>query len=305
MKFFEFTALLLLVILILVCLSACAKDSSKGVTDPKLVKSVTRYEIDYSTGEWYAKGITEYDYENAYPVSIKNHDNDADMDTIRSFEYEFDNEIPVQMNEHDIDGNHVGRVLYTNGVRDRDYAYNGSGGNIAERIYQYGNRDEYFTMVHHESTVSYPEELEMPDDYAEEVDSVIVTTEDGLLKKTVNDGIYANWSETEEKIWYRFMGSYSIEYDRNGIAGNLLSVYSIGSPESREKYEIKYKDGKVTEIVRYFLNNSDSGKDEDWNERTKFVFEYTDVVISPARYASMINDIITDGGTTFYIFNWY
>lgn len=37
----------------------------------------------------------------------------------------------------------------------------------------------------------------------------------------------------------------------------------------------------------------------------KFEFEYTDTEISAARYASMMNCFLLEGGRTYYIYNWY
>ena len=39
-------------------------------------------------------------------------------------------------------------------------------------------------------------------------------------------------------------------------------------------------------------------------EQAKYVFTYTDDEIDAARYTSMINYFLLDGGQTFYIYNW-
>ena len=305
MKSFRAIAVFLIVALIIPCLSACSAKPAEGVTNPALVKTVTRYDMDFGTGEWYRKSVTRYEYENAYPVSVLTHDFDDDSDTLRTYQYEFVGGEPVRMDEYDAEGNRVGSVLYADGVRDRDYAYNDNGAGTTERVYQYGSRDGYFTMVHHEGLVTYLEGNEILRDHAEEVDSVVVTAENGLLRKTVNDGIYANWGDTEEKTWVRFMGTYSIEYNDSGIAENLLSTYHIGTPESRAKREIRYENGQVAEAVRCDLFGGEDGTGGQWQEFTRFEFEYTDIAVSPARYAAMINSLITEGGSNYYIFNWY
>lgn len=71
--------------------------------------------------------------------------------------------------------------------------------------------------------------------------------------------------------------------------------------------EIKYtKKG----LINRLLNYDETGrkiKEEDgkWDEEYKYVFEYTDTEISPARYASMINYFLLEGGGNYYIFNWF
>jgi hypothetical protein len=272
------------------------------VDSPALFKTVTRYDMNFSTGEWYKKEVQEYEYENGYPVLIKYHDFDSDMDWQYSYEYSFNGELPVEMKEFDQDGILTRSAIYDeNGRRDRDYYYSDSGNGTTERVYQYGNRDQYFTMVHHETLCKYPEEPDTPDEHAEEVDSVIVTRENDLLKKTVNDGLFANWADGQAKEWYRFMGSYTAEYDENGIAKELLSEYDDVSTNSKDRYDIMVEDGKVTEVVCRKYVTSD---EPDGMAFTKYEFEYSDVEISQARYASMINYIIMEGGGTFYIFNW-
>ncbi len=59
-----------------------------------------------------------------------------------------------------------------------------------------------------------------------------------------------------------------------------------------------------------YLNNSarltwSITKDGKWAPDMKFEFEYTDTEISAARYASMMNCFLLEGGRTYYIYNWY
>ena len=296
---------LVLSLMLALWLAACS-GTSEGISSPALVSKVTRYEIDYQTGEWYQKEDTEFEYENSFPVSIKSHDYDAEMDSSQTFEYEFNGDLPVKMKRYNSDGDHDMTASYTKkGLRNRDHFYNEGG--TREIVYQYGNRDQYFTLVHHEALNYDPENPDGPKDHMEEVDSVIVTSEDGLLRKTVNDGLYANWGDLETKEWHRFFGSYTMEYDPNGIAALASAKFSIGTNSGpQEKYEVTISNGRVTEAV-LSRNSFDQGSDEEgtWEAAIKYVFEYTDTEISADRYASMINDFLLEGGGTYYIYNWY
>ena len=296
---------LMLSVMTAACFAACSGSSDK-ISSPALVSKVTRYEIDYQTGEWYQKEDTVFEYENAYPVVIKTHDYDSEMDSSQTFEYEFSGGLPVKMKRYDSDSGHDMTASYTKkGLRNRDHFY--SEGGTREIIYQYGNRDRYFTLVHHEALNWDPEAPDGPKDHMEEVDSVIVTAVDGLLQKTVNDGLYANWGDLEAKEWHRFFGSYTMEYDANGIAALASARFSMGAESGpQEKYEVTVSGGRVTEAV-VSRNSFGQGSDgeETWEAATKYVFEYTDTEIGVDRYASMINSFLLEGGGTYYIYNWY
>ncbi len=307
MRIMKRIAALLAVVMVAAGMASCSGSgqTSAGVTSPALMSRVTKYEIDYQTGEWYLKEVTDYEYENAYPVSVKSHDYDADMDSSRTYKYKFTGDLPSVMKSFDEEGNHDTTVSYTKkGLRNREHYYDPN--SEREVIYQYGNRDEYFTLVHHESRSGEPDNPEGPKDHMEEVDSVIVNAADGLLQKTVNDGLYANWGDTEPKEWQRFMGSYTAEYDANGIVNKTSAVFSVGvSSGDQEKVELTIEDGRVTEAIvsNYgYTSETDEGK---WENATKYVFEYTDIEISAARYAAMINNVVMEGGGTYYIYNWY
>ena len=138
-----------------------------------------------------------------------------------------------------------------------------------------------------------------PDVMKEEMDSVSVTTENGLLKRTTNTGIYTKWSEGEEKNWVRFRGIYSADYDDDGIVSFLSAVYSDTGYEEQGKFEVKKENGRITEITRYTPSGG------EWKPYEQYVFEYNDTGISPSRYAAMINYFITNHGGNYYYYNWY
>ena len=296
-------ALAVACIMALTALTGCS--SSGSITKPALVSKVTRYDIDYDTGDWYEVLDTEFEYENAYPVSIKEYDVDSDETSVRAFKYEFDGEMPVKAHITEAVGQ-TKEVSYTEeGYIDRILETMTDGFGTYEQIYQYGNRDRYFTLVLHERVMINPDEPDEPDEHMEEVDSVMIDTKDGLLVKTVNDGIFANYAGIENKKWERFDGSYTANYDGNGIVSETYAEFqTFPNPGPQLKFDITIEDGRVTEVVRNHYSTADS-EEGSWVPEQKFVFEYTDVEIDAARYASMINYFAMDAENNYYFYHWY
>ena len=176
----------------------------------RLLESVKTYRRDYQYDDWELAQTTSIEYENAYPVMIENLENYDDAESSKTvFEYTFDGEKPVTRTETDLANNTITTVKYNDGrVYDYDMKSLGSG-STAKKMFQNGNGGEYFTMVLHDEFRSG--EGFAPDVMMEEMDSVSVTTENGLLKRTTNTGIYTKWSEGEEKKWVRFNGKYSAD----------------------------------------------------------------------------------------------
>lgn len=264
----------------------------------RLLESVQTYRRDYQYDDWELALTTSIEYENAYPVMIENLDNYEDAEPAKTvFEYTFDGEKPVTRTETDLANNTKTTVKYNDGrVYDYDMKSLGSG-STAKKMFQYGNGGEYFTMVLHDEFRSG--EGFAPDVMMEEMDSVSVTAENGLLKRTTNTGIYTKWSEGEEKKWVRFNGKYSADYDDDGIVSLLSAVYSLSGYEEQGKFEVKKENGRITEITRYI------SVDGGWEPFEQYVFEYNDTEISPSRYAAMINYFIADHGGNYYYYNWY
>lgn len=264
----------------------------------RLLESVKTYRRDYQYDDWELAQTTSIEYENAYPVMIENLDNYDDAEPSKTvFEYTFDGEKPVTRTETDLKNNTVTTVTYNDG-RVYDYEMKSlSSGSTAKKMFQYGNGGEYFTMVLHDEFRSG--EGYAPDGMMEEMDSVSVTTENGLLKRTTNTGIYTKWSEGEEKKWVRFNGKYSADYDDDGIVSLLSAVYSLSGYEEQGKFEGKKENGRITEITRYTPSGG------EWKPYEQYVFEYNDTEISPSRYAAMINYFIADHGGNYYCYNWY
>ncbi len=277
---------------------AIQQTSDSSDLEYRLLESVQTYRRDYQYDDWKLAQTTSIEYENAYPVMIENLDNYDDAEPSKTvFEYTFDGEKPVTRTETDLANNTITTVKYNDGrVYDYDMKSLGSG-STAKKMFQYGNGGEYFTMVLHDEFRSG--EGFAPDVMMEEMDSVSVTTKNGLLKRTTNTGIYTKWSEGEEKKWVRFNGKYSADYDDDGIVSLLSAVYSLSGYEEQGKFEVKKENGRITEITRYI------SVDGGWEPFEQYVFEYNDTEISPSRYAAMINYFIADHGGNYYCYNWY
>ena len=302
MKSGKMLAVVIAAVLIMSCVSACS--SGGEISNPALVSKVTQYDIDYTTGEWREKLVTEYEYENAYPTLIKSYDNDSKSEDSKIFKYEFNEEKPVKMEQYDEKKHLESSAKYTkrgNISRRCDYYGDGDEWGGLEQLFIYGNRGRYFTTVLHENLMRNPDDPDTPDDHAEEVDTVDVEVEDGLLRKTINNGIFANFTDGAPKEWCRFDGTYTAYYDDNGIV-NVCNAQFSSYPGSGDqvKFDVVIKDGRITDVIR-----SESGSDGNWTETNRFAFEYSDVGVDNARYASMINEIIMMGSNNYYMYNWY
>ena len=118
--------------------------------------------------------------------NLENYEDAVPVKTV--FEYTFDGEKPATRTETDLTNNTITTVKYNDGrVYDYDMKHLNSS-STEKQMYQYGNGGEYFTMVLHDDFMSG--EGYTPDVMKEEMDSVSVTTENGLLKRTTNTGIY-------------------------------------------------------------------------------------------------------------------
>ena len=83
---------------------------------------------------------------------------------------------------------------------------------------------------------------------------------------------------------------FTADAAENGIVSFLSAVYSDTGYEQQGKYELKKKNGKITEIIRLAMGVKGRRPFE------RYIFEYTDTEISPSRYSLMINYFIADGG---------
>ena len=287
--------LLLFMVTMLVAATVCVHAEETAIR-PRLVKTVTEYGMDYETNEWVPVRTWDFTYENEYPVSVDVHEMDADMHTVTAVEYVFEDGIPAERKTYDSDGVLQYVTEYRNGCvynvyqEDENHKY--------ALFYQYGNGDEYFTMVLRDERIQ--DSAENIDDHAEKVDAISVTVQNGLLRKTVNTGMYANWGGDEEKEWLRFSGTYTAEYDDDGIVQLNSAVHRAGPSGTDSRYELTKADGAVTECVEYVPMDGDQ-----WFATARFTFEYTDTETTPARYAQMINSFLMGSENNYYKYNWY
>ena len=135
----------------------------------------------------------------------------------------------------------------------------------------------------------------------EEMDSITVVSNGGLLVKATNTGMYANWNTGEKKEWQRFNGTYTVEYDADGIAALASGVFRAGPSGLQNKFAVTKENGRVTEAIVLIPNNETGGYDEF----SKFTFEYADTEISDSRYAMMINSFLLGEANSYYRYLWY
>lgn len=272
--------------------------AEETVITPRLVKTVTEYGIDFETNEWTPLRIWNFTYENEYPVSVDLYEIDADIHVVTSFSYVFENGVPTKRETHDSTGGLLSTAEYRNGCIYN--VYEQSDIKNCSLFYQYGNGDEYFTLVLRDERSYYSEGADHVGYFAEEVDAVSVTVRSGLLVKTVNTGMYANWGGEEEKQWLRFSGTYTAEYDEDGIVAVTSAVHRVGPSGIENRYETTKEGGTVTEGIVFSPTSNGP-----WISQSRFTFEYSDIETTPSRYAQMINSFLMGPESSYYKYNWY
>ena len=290
-------ALILAVLLLLSC-TACGGKTEK--TAPALAESVTVYSVDYETGEWTEWSKTALTYENGRPKTVTTSYPDADYETVQTFSYVFEDGVPASMALYE-DGVLKSTAEYVNGRLSQVTNAYDFAENSRSLTYIYGNGDDYFTLVLHSSHMGDPSDPDAPFYNTEEIDEVSVTAENGLLRKTVNRGLYTNWMDGEDREWMRFNGTYTADYDDGGILSSTSCEYRDDQVPRNYLFEITRENGRVTEVIR---KSKVQGSTEEEPE-AKIVFEYGDGQTDAATYAMMINAFIMEEGNNFYIYNWY
>ena len=280
------------------CASAQPAQPAASASEPKLVKTVTEYAVDYETKDWTAVRVFEYTYENGYPVEIKTTELEWDGIIANTYEYTFEEGVPVSRTEYNSDGVQTQVMEYNEGRPYHAVSASADGISKGDIYYAYANGDEYMTLL---LSANHGYQEGQLSDTMEEVDSVEVTTENGLLKKTVNSGMYANWGVQDEKEWMRFNGTYTANYDENGIVTDTSGIFRAGPSGPQYKIEKTMENGLVTELVKQVPDNDP----DTWMNESKYTFEYTDTAISQSRYAQMINYFALGEFNQYYAYNWY
>lgn len=268
------------------------------ISDPMLVTKVINY--DKVQGKWVNSSTIEYSYENSYPKTKKLYEYEEKTPHITTYEYTFKKDKPSKMISIDFNGGKL-EVSYENGVVMEDLYTSEDGSSTKKRIFQYGNNDNYFTFVFHKTVSEDISGNNYPTYHAEETDSISVTTKNGLLNKTINTGLFANYDEGTPDEWTRFNGTYTVDYDETGIVSNTSVLSREGYSGDVFKTKLTKENGKITEVIKYQYNDQTN----KWNEIRKIEIEYSDIKIDKYRYASMINALIMDEENTYYIYSWY
>ena len=265
----------------------------------RLPKTITVYEIDYGTGDWHKKETRSYTYENGYPVRISTYDFNAEEGRTVTFAYAFEDGVPTLRKDFDPNGFQTGEIEYNGGSVYKIDKMSSDGLFHGTQYYQYANRDAYFTFVLHENRYAASEEN--PGMTMEETDSISVVSENGLLRSTTNTGMYANWNDGEEKVWQRFSGTYAASYDADGILSQTDAYHRVGPSGTENKFALTKENGSVVEAVKLWKDYATG----EWTGQTKFVFEYTDIETTPARFAAMINCTLLGETNNYYYYFWY
>ncbi len=262
-------------------------------TQHRLLSSVKKYVVDYYTQDWTLESTTNIEYDNAYPTLIEEVSSDEEIGSFStSFEYTFENGLPKTSTIIKENEGYSTTIKYNNG-RVYDVRVDFEDGSYINTWYQYANGDGYFTSLFRETYTAGNEYF--PEQFAEEADSVQVVVENGLMKKSINSGYYANWNEREPKRWLRFNGTYTAEYDSDGIAKNMSAEFRLGPTQTSHIVEVQKENGVITGAV---LNGGTASA-------VKYEFEYNDTEISAARYSQMMNYFIIGSGSNYYNNNWY
>ena len=283
---------------LLFCTPVLAKSKAKK---PALVKKAVTYSYNGKKKKWEKVQVQNFQYQKAYPASVRTVDYGYGHTT--AFRYSFKGKKPKKMKQYDEAGNLERTVKYQSGGQPGRILIS-SATDETEYLLTYGKKN-YFTSLHIETTRTDPGD---PSDieYAEEVDSIEVTTKGGLLKKTVNRGIFANWTSTTKKKWSRFDGTYTAKYDKNGIVHVTSARFkTFGSSGKQLKFRVKWKNGRIVKVIRYSWDSAAKKGKGAWTKDSKFTFKYTDTKIGKVRYAEMINAFVMGEDNLYYRYCWY
>lgn len=302
----RFPAVILAAIMIMQCMTCAPVYASSKAKSPALVKSVMVYDISYKTGKWEKSQKRTFTYKKKYPKKSITYDYNGKFRTTATFKYTFSGKLPQKMVMKRSDSDAADTYIYNkSGLIGRSIT--GPDDNGKTMCYIYGTRNYFTTVLHDHIWIEEKDGEESAYEYAEEIDSVAVTTrKNGLLRKTVNHGLFANYTYAEKRKWERFDGVYTVNYDKNGIAYKTSARFKT-FPDSgpQLKFRVFRKNGLITTVIRYKWDTAANKGKGAWEKDQKFVFKYTGQKISRIRYASMINSQIMDEANNYYIYNWY
>ena len=169
---------------------------------------------------------TRFRYENGYPVEKAVTYPESNEIELTFFEYEFADGLPVSMSQTVNGSSSVRTTEYKDALPYEILIESGGGISRSRILLQYTDRGPYFTLLF-SSREESGGEGGVPF-VMEEADSVSVTLKGGVMVRSVNTGIYANWNEGDEREWMRFNGTYTAYYDDNGILTGTSSAFRAG-----------------------------------------------------------------------------
>lgn len=273
----------------------------------RLVSRVVISSYDSQSKKWTKDRRTSFAYKKAYPVKKVDYYYDGKTKSKETYKYTFlKNGNPKKMLQYDNDGRHTSTRKYRIGLV-RNINFNADGIESKE-VFQYG-AGKYLTIKIHEE-VRHNISEDNPDmiEYADEIDYMNVKTRKGLLKKTVNHGIFANWDNTETpKNWSDFMGTYTARYNKYGIIKDTYAKFSkiaSSSTGKQNKFVMKVKDGVINSVIKYEWNNAFNKGKGRWEPASKYTFKYAKTKISPYRYSQMMSNILMEQNN-YYEYLWY
>ena len=269
--------------------AADKQDTAPDTGDRFLVDNVKVYQKNGENGKWAMQETRTYEYDRSgYPEKITTLQEDTDPIVVTN-QYTYANGKPASRKSTSSLGT-VETVTYENGNITTIVTTSEGFKGTATYTYDKGN-DAYFDSVFFDNATA--------DDSMKEEDTVEVTTKNGYLKKTVNSGRYSNTNPGDEEEWMLFNGTYTANYDDNGILESTSVVYREGPPV-QEFWTLKMSGGQVLEAVH--STKYDSGAVV---EGEKYVFTYSTNSVDKARYATMINSLIIGSDNNFYRYTWY
>lgn len=304
----RFPAVILTAIMLIQCMTCSPVFAESKSKSPALIKSVVVYNINYDTQKWEKSQKRTFTYnKKKYPKKQSIYEYDAKMKTTKTFKYTFRGKLPKKMTLKSSGSATPDKYSYTKkGLVSRITTGPDENGKRT-KVFTYG-AGNYFTSVLHDNIwTETDQDGKTAYEYGEELDSVAVTPrKNGLLRKTVNRGIFANYSHAEKRRWERFDGVYTVNYDKNGIVYKTVAkfrTYPDSGPQLR--FKVYRENGLITKVIRYNWDpDANKGKGA-WVKDQKFIFKYTSMEINKIRYASMINSQVMDESNNYYMYNWY
>ena len=140
-----------------------------NITKGALPSKVTIYER--YKDEWRKHSTLKYEYQNDYPIKKELYEYDETTPKTTRYDFTIKNGKPTSQKIYDQDNNLTLTVKYKNGKVMSEKSVLDDGASTHEKLYQYANNDNYFTLVFHKNVSKDTSGNNYPTYYAEEVDT--------------------------------------------------------------------------------------------------------------------------------------